>query len=77
MNVKLLLLAIVVVGAGCSPSQTEAEKQLLRVWSAPGVMPKDRAAAVNRCFASGTRVSKIVSVLEQVYQFSLLTLFRP
>jgi hypothetical protein len=67
MNAKLLLLTIIVAGAGCSPSQTEAEKQLLRVWFAPGVMPKESAAAVNRCFTSGTRISKIVGVLGPGY----------
>jgi hypothetical protein len=44
-----------------------ADDKFLRVWSAPGVSAKERAAAVNRCFTNGTPVSLIVARLGTNY----------
>jgi len=44
-----------------------AEQELLRLWKAPGVSVRERAAAVNRFFTNGTPIPMIVAALGTNY----------
>ena len=68
MNMSRFALTVLLLAPafGCSPDhpvRTASERQLLRVWSAPGSSVEERAEAVNRCFPRGTPVSSIVALL--------------
>ena len=68
MNISRFALTVLLLAPafGCSPDhpvRTAAERQLLRVWSAPGSSVEERAEAVNRCFPRGIPVSSIIAVL--------------
>src|SRR5258708_2091542 len=39
------------------------DKEILRLWSAPGASVQERAAAVNRSFTNGTPITAVVAVL--------------
>jgi hypothetical protein len=68
MNISRFALTVLLLAPafGCSPDhpvRTASERQLLRVWSAPGSSVEERAEAVNRCFPRGIPVSSIIALL--------------
>ena len=68
MNISRLALTVLLLAPafGCSPDhpvRTASERQLLRVWSAPGSSVEERAEAVNRCFPPGIPISSIIALL--------------
>ena len=65
MNISRMFLLMALLGL--SAAAASASDELLRVWSAPGVPARERAAAVNRCFTNGTPISLIVSNLGTNY----------
>jgi hypothetical protein len=68
MNISRFALTVLLLAPafGCSPDhpvRTASERQLLRVWSAPGSSAEERAEAVNRCFPRGIPVSSLFALL--------------
>lgn len=68
MNISRFALTVLLLASafGCSPDhpvRTASERQLLRVWSAPGSSVEERAEAVNRGFPRGIPVSSVIALL--------------
>ena len=68
MNISRFALTVLLLAPafGCDPDhpfRIASERQLLRVWSAPGSSVEERAEAVNRCFPRGIPLSSIMALL--------------
>jgi len=81
MNVKPATLAATVCISliGCHQAPSQAERDLLRDWSASDLSPSERATVLNRFFTNGTPVATVVRVLGPDYirvtPYSMVSLY--
>jgi hypothetical protein len=69
MSIKAVFLLVTgcIALTACRPAESDAERDLLREWSARGLSPREHAEVLNKFFTDGTPIATIVGLLGPNY----------